>query len=71
LLTISRSRPKPKRRRKTLHCRDAGFDCEGVIEAATEEEILSQAAEHAQAAHNVQVTSELAEQLKALTKDEE
>lgn len=56
---------------KTLRCRDAGFDCEGVIQAASEEEVLSQAAEHAQAAHNVQVTPELAEQLKALIKDEE
>jgi predicted small metal-binding protein/ketosteroid isomerase-like protein len=54
---------------KTLHCRDAGFDCAGVIEAATEEDILSQAAEHAQAAHNVRVTPELAAQLKALIKD--
>lgn len=56
---------------KTLHCRDAGFDCEGVIRAASEEEILSQAAEHAQSAHDVQVTPELAEQLKTLIKDEE
>ena len=56
---------------KTLRCSDAGFDCEGVIQAASEEEVLSQAAEHAQAAHNVQVTPELAEQLKTLIKDEE
>lgn len=56
---------------KTLRCRDAGFDCEGVIQAASEEEILSQAAEHAQAAHNVQVTPELAEQLKTLIEDDE
>ncbi|QQS48219.1 MAG: DUF1059 domain-containing protein [Acidobacteriota bacterium] len=55
---------------KTLRCSDAGFDCEGVIQAATEEEILRQAADHAQAAHNVQVTPELAEQLKALISDE-
>ena len=34
---------------KTLCCRDAGFDCEGEIHAATEEEILRQASEHAQA----------------------
>ncbi len=47
------------------------FDCEGVIQAATEEEILSQAAEHAVAAHNIQVTPELAEQLKTLIRDEE
>jgi predicted small metal-binding protein len=56
---------------KTLRCRDVGFDCEGVIQATSEEEILSQAAEHAQAAHNVQVTPELAEQLKTLIRDEE
>ena len=56
---------------KTLHCRDAGFDCEGVIQAASEEEILQQAAAHAQAAHNVQVTPELAEQLKTLIQDDE
>ena len=56
---------------KTLHCRDAGFDCEGVIQAATEEEILNQAAAHAQAAHNVEVTPELVEQIKTLIKDEE
>lgn len=56
---------------KTLRCRDAGFDCEGVIQATSEEEILSQAAEHAQAAHNVQVTPELAEQLKTLIQDDE
>ena len=33
-------------------------------------DILSQAAEHAQAAHNVQVTPELAEQLKTLIQDD-
>ncbi len=56
---------------KTLHCRDAGFDCAGEIRAASEEEILRQAAEHALAAHNVQVTPELAAQLKTLIKEEE
>jgi predicted small metal-binding protein len=56
---------------KTLHCRDAGFDCEGVIQAASEEEVLSLAADHAQSAHNVSVTPELAEHLKTLIQDEE
>lgn len=56
---------------KTLNCRDADFDCDGVIQAESEEEILNQAAEHAQSAHNLQVTPELAEQLKTLIKDEE
>lgn len=56
---------------KTLNCRDAGFDCEGKITAESEEEILSQAAEHARAEHNTEVTPELADQLRTLIKDEE
>lgn len=55
---------------KTLHCRDAGFDCNGVIRANTEEEVLKQAAQHALEVHSVTVTPELAEQLKTLIKDE-
>ena len=55
---------------KTLHCRDAGFNCEGVIRANTEEEVLSQAAKHAQDVHGVSVTPEMAEQLKTLIRDE-
>lgn len=55
---------------KTLHCRDAGFDCEGVIRGTTEEEVLHQAAQHARDVHDVRVTPELAEQLKHLIKDE-
>ena len=55
---------------KTLHCRDAGFNCEGVIRANTEEEVLNQAAKHAQDVHGVSVTPEMAEQLKTLIRDE-
>lgn len=55
---------------KTLHCRDAGFDCEGVIQANTNEEVLTQAAAHAQAAHGVVVTPELAGQLEGLIREE-
>jgi len=56
---------------ETLDCRDAGFDCEGKLRAETEEGILRQASEHARTEHNVEVTPELAEQLKTLIKDEE
>ena len=38
---------------KQLNCRDAGFDCEGVIEGETEQDVMSQAAEHARQAHGV------------------
>jgi len=55
---------------KTLHCRDLGFDCPGVIRANTEEEILKQAAQHAQEVHSVTVTPELAQQIKGLIRDE-
>ena len=56
---------------KTLRCSDAGFDCEGKLRAESEEEILRQAAEHARTAHNLEVTPELAQQLRTLIKDEE
>ena len=55
---------------KTLHCRDAGFDCKGVIRANTEEEVMKQAAQHALEVHGVSVTPELAAQIKTLIKDE-
>jgi predicted small metal-binding protein len=55
---------------KILHCRDAGFDCQAVVRANTEEEVLKQAAQHALEVHGVSVTPELAEQLKTLIKEE-
>lgn len=55
---------------KTLHCSDAGFDCKGIIRADTEAEVLNQAAEHARSVHGVEVTPELAAQLKPLIKEE-
>jgi predicted small metal-binding protein len=55
---------------KTLHCRDAGFNCEGVIRANSEEEVLNQAARHAQDVHGVSVTPEMADQLKTLIRDD-
>ncbi len=56
---------------KTLHCSDAGFQCNAVVQANTEEEVLQQAAEHARAIHHVEVTPEMAEQIKGLIKEEE
>ena len=56
---------------KTLHCRDAGFDCEGVIRGNSENEVLNEAAQHALEVHGVEETPELAEQLKTLIKDEQ
>ena len=49
---------------KAVRCRDVGFDCEGVIRGETEEEVLAQAAAHAQSAHDVkEITPEIEELL--------
>ena len=51
---------------KKLNCRDLGFDCEKVIVAESEGEILKQAAEHAQTVHGLQeVSPEVVEAVKA------
>ena len=43
---------------KVVRCRDVGFDCEGVVRAETEEDVLRQVAAHAKAVHNLEVVSE-------------
>jgi uncharacterized OsmC-like protein/predicted small metal-binding protein len=74
-LEVAVEPPPPKYRKeqkmKVLRCRDVGFDCDGVVRAESEEELLRQVAEHAQAVHDVEVTPELAEQVKSLIRDEE
>ncbi len=56
---------------KVLHCRDVGFDCDGVIRAETEEELLKQVAEHAKTAHNLkEVTPEIVEKVRAAIREE-
>ena len=55
---------------KVIRCRDVGFDCDGVIRAETEDEAMRQAAEHARTVHGVEVTPEVAEQVRAVMHDE-
>jgi predicted small metal-binding protein len=43
---------------KVVRCRDVGFNCEGVVRAETEEEVLKQVAAHAKSVHNLQTVSE-------------
>ena len=38
---------------KELHCRDLGFDCEGVVTAESEAEVLAQVAEHGKQVHGL------------------
>ena len=74
-LEVAVEPPSPKYRKeqkmKVLRCRDVGFDCDGVVRAESEEELLRQVAEHAQTVHDVEVTPELVEQVKSLIRDEE
>ena len=55
---------------KTLRCREIGFDCDHEIRAESEDEVLRDAAAHAQTVHQVTVTPKLAEQVKSLIKVE-
>ena len=56
---------------KVLRCSDVGFECEGVIRAETEEEVLKKAAEHAKSEHNlVEISDEVVEKVRAAIQDE-
>ncbi len=52
---------------KELHCRDIGFDCEGVIKGESEEEVMTQTADHAREVHGIeQLDSETTETIRSL-----
>jgi predicted small metal-binding protein len=55
---------------KILHCSDVGFECQAVVKANTEEEVLKIAAEHASSVHGVNVTPDMAEEIKHKIKEE-
>ena len=56
---------------KTLKCRDVGFDCDAVVRAQTDEEVLRQAAEHAKAQHGInEITPEMGARVKSLIRSE-
>ena len=38
---------------KELHCRDIGFDCDAVVMAESEDEILAQVVDHAKSVHGM------------------
>ncbi len=54
---------------KELNCRDAGFDCDEVVRGETVDDVMAQAGPHAKEAHGVDVTPEMAGQLKTLVHD--
>lgn len=56
---------------KVVHCRDVGFDCDGVVRAETEEEALKKVAEHAKSVHNIEeVTEKVIEKVRKVMCDE-
>jgi len=56
---------------KVVRCRDIGFDCEGVVRAETEAEVLQQVAAHAKTVHNLEtVTEEVIEKVRQVMRDE-
>ncbi len=57
---------------KVVRCRDVGFDCDGVVRAETEEEVLKQVAAHAKAVHNLEtVSEEVIEKVRQVMRDED
>lgn len=55
---------------KVVRCRDVGFNCDGVVRAETEEEVLNQVAAHAKAVHNLEtVTAEVVAKVRSVMQD--
>lgn len=46
---------------KQLHCRDAGFDCDAVVQGESLDDVMAQAGPHAKEVHGVDVTPAMAE----------
>lgn len=38
---------------RELNCRDLGFDCDGVVVAENDDEVVAQAAQHAREVHGM------------------
>ena len=56
---------------KTIHCKDVGFDCDGVVRAGSEEEVLQMAAEHAKSVHGVaELTDDMVAKVRSVIRDE-
>jgi len=55
---------------KLLRCRDVGVDCDHVIRAETEEELMKKVAEHAKTVHGMtEISPDLAAKVKAAIKE--
>jgi predicted small metal-binding protein len=56
---------------KVVHCRDVGFDCDGVVRGETEAEVLARVAAHAKEVHHLEtVSDEVVEKVRSVMRDE-
>jgi len=55
---------------KDMHCSDAGMKCDFIARGDSKDEIVKQASEHAQQAHNMTVTPELTRKMESLIHEE-
>lgn len=56
---------------KVIHCRDLGYDCDGIIRAHTEKEAIEMAILHAERLHGLpQTTPEVIMKMKSVLKDQ-
>ncbi|MFL7794760.1 MAG: DUF1059 domain-containing protein [Anaerolineae bacterium] len=56
---------------KAVHCRDIGFDCDGVVRAETEQEALARDVAQARTVHGLAtVTEEVVEKVRHVMRDE-
>ncbi len=56
---------------KVVHCRDIGFDCEGVVRAETEDEVLEKVAQHAKEVHDMDsIPTEVVEKVRQVIREE-
>jgi predicted small metal-binding protein len=56
---------------KVVHCRDLGFDCEGIVRAETEAQAMQQVADYARDVHGLQsVSEEVVEKVRQVMREE-
>ncbi|MGD8806627.1 MAG: DUF1059 domain-containing protein [Chloroflexota bacterium] len=56
---------------KVVNCRDIGFDCDGVVQAESEKELLAKVAQHAKEVHGLtEVTEEIVAKVQSVTREE-
>ncbi|MBT8333077.1 MAG: DUF1059 domain-containing protein [Desulfobacterales bacterium] len=54
-----------------VHCKDVGFDCDGIVVAETEDDLLQQVAHHAQSLHGAEtMTDEIIAKVKSVIRKE-